>query len=610
MNSKFYENILFSAQIVDAPINSKYAIGVLKKSIGREGEIEVETEGILVENGIDQSEFSDDVVNCLPSVPWKIPNHEFTYRRDLRSYCIFTIDPATARDLDDALHCIKLDEDLYEVGVHIADVSFFINEDNALDKCASERATSVYLVQRVIPMLPRLLCDDLCSLNPAVDRLAFSVIWKIRSNGQIVSEWFGRTIINSVVKLSYDHAQKFIDESDRAFSVDEFPPIRREFSVDDIKQSVLNLHSISKHLRLNRQRNGCLSLNQVKLNFVLEKESGMPYGYYVYKQKDSNKLVEEFMLLANIAVANRIYENFPQKAILRRHPMPNTKQLEQLAESLKQSGFDCDITGSNTIQAFLNSVEKTDLLSSIALTCLLTKTMQLAQYFCSGVAKDREYFYHYGLAVPLYTHFTSPIRRYPDILVHRLLAASLGYCDLTSREASLLQAISENCNEKKYSARICSERSSELFFAIFVNETGPFEEIACVTQIRDHSFDVLLLELGITKRIYCDRLDIIQDSIVYVKNTLRPEISFVWQANDKHPNKVTQRIEPLSIVNVLLTKHESDRLKFNAILKHPNDKINAEARRSLKMMLPPNGELPNKEAVLDQNIEYDPYFCD
>lgn len=185
-----------------------FVFSELVKCIGHEGEMEVETEAILIENGIDYSEFDEKVNECLPATPWSIPPEEFTYRRDLRKTCVFTIDPATARDLDDALHIIELDGgDRYEIGVHIADVSYFVQEDTLVDKYASERTTSVYLVQKVIPMLPRLLCEHLCSLNPATDRLTFSVIWTVNSNGDVLDEWFGRTVINSVVKLSYEHAQ-------------------------------------------------------------------------------------------------------------------------------------------------------------------------------------------------------------------------------------------------------------------------------------------------------------------------------------------------------------------------------------------------------------------
>lgn len=183
----------------------------LVKCIGHEGELEVETEAILIENGIDYSEFDEQVNECLPRTPWHIPHEEFAYRRDLRDTCVFTIDPASARDLDDALHVIPLDEagDRYQVGVHIADVSYFVREDTLVDKYAAERTTSVYLVQKVIPMLPRLLCEHLCSLNPDTDRLTFSVIWTLDSNGNVLDEWFGRSVINSVVKLSYEHAQVY-----------------------------------------------------------------------------------------------------------------------------------------------------------------------------------------------------------------------------------------------------------------------------------------------------------------------------------------------------------------------------------------------------------------
>lgn len=454
----------------------------LKKSIGAEGDIEAETEAILIENGIDYSEFDSRVNESLPATPWHIPDSEFSYRRDLRSHCIFTIDPATARDLDDALHVIKLNDDLYEVGVHIADVSYFVKENSPIDLIAVERTTSVYLVQQVIPMLPRLLCEELCSLNPAVDRLTFSVIWKVNSAGDILDEWFGRTVINSAVKLSYDHAQMFIEEPDKYFDLAQFPTVRPEFDLNkDIKPAVLNLNAIAVKLRQKRFANGCLVLNQPKLNFVLNREAGcMPYGYSIYQQKDSNRLVEEFMLLANIAVAHRIYSHFPNKAILRRHPKPNNKLIEQLGDSIRACGdilHDCDISSSNNIQAFLQRIQQTDssATKTLTLTCLLSKTMQLAQYFCTGIDLDKELYHHYGLAVPLYTHFTSPIRRYPDILVHRLLAASLNYEPETRRELKLLQGIAENCNDKKYAAKTCSERSSEMFFSLFVHVIYSFD---------------------------------------------------------------------------------------------------------------------------------------
>jgi DIS3-like exonuclease 2 len=222
-------------------------------------------------------------------------------------------------------------------------------------------------------------------------------------------------------------------------------------------------------LRKKRYLSGALALNQTKISFVLNKELDcMPYGYNVYQQKDSNRLVEEFMLLANIAVAHRIYNIFPTKAILRRHPSPNGKQLEQVGKTISSCGYNCDTMTSGSIQTYLSWIQETNPIGALTLTCLLTKTMQLAKYFCSGSNLKKEDYAHYGLAVPLYTHFTSPIRRYPDILVHRLLAASLDYCQESPRSASHLYLITENCNDKKYSARVCSERSSEMFFSLFI----------------------------------------------------------------------------------------------------------------------------------------------
>lgn len=273
------------------PANSIYAIGKLKCQLGSDGNINTETDAILIENNIDFNELNEETLkSCLPQLPWSIPDAEYKSRRDLRSHCVFTIDPATARDLDDALHCIQLNDDMYEIGVHIADVSYFVNENTLIDQLASERTTSVYLVQKVIPMLPRCLCEHLCSLNPNENRLTFSVIWKINSNGDILNEWFGRSIISSVCKLSYENAQKMIDNPTKEYTdINEFPPIRSNSNINEIRQSVLNLNKIAKKLRQKRYDNGCLTLNQIKISFILNKQTQSPYGCNVYEQKDSNR---------------------------------------------------------------------------------------------------------------------------------------------------------------------------------------------------------------------------------------------------------------------------------------------------------------------------------
>ncbi|XP_044885987.1 DIS3-like exonuclease 2 isoform X2 [Mauremys mutica] len=345
-----YSSTLFICRIVDWREDSNFAIGQMAKSLGQAGEIEPETEGILTEYGVDFSDFSQDVLECLPqSLPWVIPPTELANRRDLRKECIFTIDPSTARDLDDALSCKQLPDGNLEVGVHIADVSYFVLEGTALDQVASGRATSVYLVQKVIPMLPRLLCEELCSLNPMKDRLTFSVMWKMTPEGKILDEWFGRTVICSCVKLSYDHAQSMIENPSKVFGPEELPPVSPQHPVDEIHQAVLNLHRIAKHLRKQRFIDGALRLDQLKLSFTLDKESGMPQGCYIYQYRDSNKLVEEFMLLANMAVAHQIYRSFPQQALLRRHPPPQTKMLNDLMEFCDQMGLEIDFSSAGAL---------------------------------------------------------------------------------------------------------------------------------------------------------------------------------------------------------------------------------------------------------------------
>uniref|UniRef100_A0A8D3AKY1 DIS3-like exonuclease 2 n=1 Tax=Scophthalmus maximus TaxID=52904 RepID=A0A8D3AKY1_SCOMX len=563
-----YISTLFICRITNWSTDSNFAEGRLAKTLGQAGEIEPETEGILTEYDVDFSEFSDEVLDCLPkNLPWTIPPEEMKKRRDLRKECIFTIDPATARDLDDALSCKQLPDGNFELGVHIADVSYFVEEDNSLDSIASRRATSVYMVQKVIPMLPRLLCEELCSLNPLTDRLTFSVIWKITPEGKILSEWFGRSVICSCVKLSYDHAQSMIEAPDKMFSAEELPPVDPTHPIDEIHQAVLNLHSIAKNLRAQRFSGGALRLDQLKLSFTLDKETMMPQGCYVYQYRDSNKLVEEFMLLANIATANHIYRKFPGLALLRRHPPPKAKMVDELQELCDQLGIDIDLSSAGALHKSLNTTLGDDEYTSArkeVLTHMCSRPMQMALYFCTGVVKEEQQFKHYALNVPLYTHFTSPIRRYADIIVHRLLASSLS---MTER---LVEKQASHCNDRKTVSKRVQELSSELFFGVFVKECGPLDSEAMVMGVLDQSFDVLVLRYGVQKRIYCKSVSGL-DSFRHHKVGKKSELTLVWTPDDLEKAPVEQvRTTFFTLVDVQL-RADGAPMKYSAVLKRPGD---------------------------------------
>uniref|UniRef100_UPI00398F3F42 DIS3-like exonuclease 2 isoform X2 n=1 Tax=Pristiophorus japonicus TaxID=55135 RepID=UPI00398F3F42 len=565
-----YVNILFICCIVDWRDDSNFADGHLTKSLGQAGEIEPETEGILIEYDVDFSDFSDEVLECLPKfLPWTIPNEEFRKRKDLRKECIFTIDPATARDLDDALSCRELPDGNLEVGVHIADVSYFVHEGTALDVIASKRATSVYLIQKVIPMLPRLLCEELCSLNPMQDRLAFSVIWKLTPQGKILSQWFGRTIICCCVKLSYNHAQSIIEDPEKIFTPDELPPASPEHCITEIKTAVVNLHNLAKHLRRQRFDGGALQLDQLKIAFTLDRETGMPQGCYVYQYKDSNRLVEEFMLLANMAVSHGIYNSFPELALLRLHPPPQTKMLDDLIEFCEQLGLELDFSTAGTLHMSLNKTLGTDQYSAArkeVLTHMCSRPMQMALYFCTGVLCDETLFRHYALNVPFYTHFTSPIRRYADIIVHRLLAAAIGSGRQIGLSKCDIQKQADHCNGKKSASKKVQELSSDIFFSVFVKECGPLESEAMVMGVLDQAFDVLVLRYGIQKRIYCNGLPL--QGFTFHKVGKNPELRLMWEPETLDQKPVCQVIAIFALVEVVL-KSDSTVLKFSAILKKP-----------------------------------------
>nr|XP_010946494.1 DIS3-like exonuclease 2 [Camelus bactrianus] len=418
-------------------------------------------------------------------------------------------------------------------------------------------------------MLPRLLCEELCSLNPMTDKLTFSVIWTLTPEGKIVDEWFGRTIIRSCTKLSYEHAQSMIESPTKSVPEQELPPISPEHTGEEVHRAVLNLHGMAKELRKQRFADGALRLDQPKLAFTLDHETGLPQGCHIYEYRDSNKLVEEFMLLANMAVAHKIHRVFPERALLRRHPPPQTKMLNDLMEFCDQMGLPMDFSSAGALHKSLTETfgdDKYSLARKEVLTNMCSRPMQMAVYFCSGMLQDQAQFRHYALNVPLYTHFTSPIRRFADVLVHRLLAAALGYREPPDVEPDALQKQADHCNDRRMASNRVQELSTSLFFAILVKESGPLESEAMLLGVLNQAFDVLVLRYGVQKRIYCNALPL--RSHHFQKMGKKPELTLVWEPEDVEQEPVQQVITIFSLVEVVL-QAEAPALKYGAILKRP-----------------------------------------
>ncbi|XP_065562462.1 DIS3-like exonuclease 2, partial [Artemia franciscana] len=498
-----------------------------------------------------------------------------------RNQCVFTIDPSTARDLDDAVSCIPLGDDRYRIGVHIADVSFFVKENTPLDSAASHRGTSVYLVQKVVPMLPRLLCEQLCSLNPGEDRLAFSVEWVVNGEGDIEEEWFGRSVIKSCAKLAYEHAQSIIENPGKNdWAQNELPEIQKPFTIHDVCGVVTNLQKIACSLRQRRHAYGALRLDLPRIGWTLDRETGMPTGFRIYQLKDSNRLIEELMLLANMAVARKIYTTFPDVTLLRCHPPPQELMLQEVAQCLASIGIHVDTSSSGSLQNSLHryygvrselpklNPDDEDWAAvgrAIVMTNLIAKPMVVAKYISAGVKKEPSEFRHYALAVPLYTHFTSPIRRYPDLIVHRLLASSLGYCEKPRWDAKSLHKVAERCNDRKATAKMVGDLSSEMFLGLFIKTVGSIATRGVVLQVLDRSVDVVLLNSGLIKRVYMDKLPL--KKLTHESQCGIGTLTLVW---DNGPNltDLVQVLTIFSMVEVRLEEGESA-LKFSAILVKP-----------------------------------------
>ena len=389
-------------EITDWKSQSRNPLGNIVRVLGQPGNNDVEMQSILLEFNL-PLDFSQEVENEADKIATIISEDEIAKRRDCRNIWTITIDPADAKDFDDALSLRKLDNGNWEVGVHIADVSHYIRPNSILEKEAAARATSVYLVDRVVPMLPEKLSNGLCSLRPDEDKLTFAAIFELDDHARIVSEWYGKTVIRSNRRYSYEEVQEMIDGKD-----------------GDYKTDIMTLFRLSSLLRQERMRNGSINFDSREIKFKLD-EKGVPIGVYVKEQKEANWLIEDFMLLANKKVAERIGKISPSNRhlktfVYRIHDMPNPDKLTEFAGFVSRLGYKIDIQSRkhltdsyNKLFAQIEGKGEQNMIETVAL-----RTMAKAVYSTHNIG-------HYGLAFDFYTHFTSPIRRYPDMMVHRLL---------------------------------------------------------------------------------------------------------------------------------------------------------------------------------------------
>ncbi|VDK85731.1 unnamed protein product [Litomosoides sigmodontis] len=410
------------------PRDSRYPIGHYVRSIGMAGDRETENEVLLLEHDVPHGPFSDAVYACLPEIPWNAPNE--SHRKDFRSLTVCSVDPP----------------ETFPVGVHIADVSHFVRPNTAMDAEAAHRGTTVYLCDRRIDMLPELLSSDLCSLRENVDRLAFSVIWTLTADADIIDIKFHKSLIRSSAALTYEEAQNKIDDCSLS---------------DSLTVSLRTLLTLSKKLKAKRYANGALSLASSEIRFNIDSETKDPISVQEKKMLATNSMVEEFMLLANISVAERITADFPNCALLRRHPVPPEENYKPLVNMARAKGFKMNTESGKAFSESLDkAVDPSNAMLNILFRMLATRCMTQAVYFASGSLPTEQYV-HFGLAAPIYTHFTSPIRRYADIMVHRLLSASIS-ADSTFPEmlnGELVTKIANNLNYRHKQAQYAGRAS-------------------------------------------------------------------------------------------------------------------------------------------------------
>lgn len=390
------------ARMTDWPPDASSPFGEIVEVLGAPGEHDVEMSSILSENGFPPT-FPEEVEAEAAKIPTEITKEEISARRDFRNITTFTIDPIDAKDFDDALSFQKLENGNLEVGVHIADVTHYVKEGAMIDKEAVSRATSVYLVDRVIPMLPEVLSNQVCSLRPKEEKLCFSAVFEMTTKGKVINSWVGRTVIYSDRRFHYDEVQDILEAGE-----------------GELFEELSALNSIAKIMREKRMGSGAIAFNKVEVRFTLN-DNKKPVGVRLKVQKDAHKLIEEFMLLANRTVAEKIgkptNKEKPKTFVYRIHDTPDQEKLSDFANFIKKFGYQFTAKQPGDISKSLNSLlhEVEGKKEENVISTLAIRSMAKAEYSTQNIG-------HYGLAFDYYSHFTSPIRRYPDMMAHRLLA--------------------------------------------------------------------------------------------------------------------------------------------------------------------------------------------
>ena len=483
----------------DWPEKADSPNGRVLKVLGKPGEHNTEIHSILAEYGLPY-EFPHEVEDYANKIDTSITPEEIAKRRDMRKVLTFTIDPKDAKDFDDALSFQILDNGLYEIGIHIADVSHYVKPNTVLDDEAYERATSVYLVDRVVPMLPEVLSNNACSLRPHEEKYTFSAVFQINDKAEVKNEWFGRTVTYSDARFAYEEAQAII-ENNRNSNVTSSAversqintTIPKEVSITgkeykttpEIAQATLKLDELAKIMRTKRMSSGAISFDKVEVKFDLDKDAN-PVGVFFKTSKDANKLIEEFMLLANKKVAEFVGKQ-KKTFIYRVHDEPDESKLAALQNVVGRFGYKLNFKDRKSIASSLNNLlsEVNGKKEQNLVDTLTIRTMSKAEYTTHNIG-------HYGLAFDYYSHFTSPIRRYPDVMAHRLLQMYL------DGEKSANQDVYEDkCNHSSNMEYLATkaERDSIKYMQIrFMEDHKDEEFVGVISGVTDWGIYVEIIE--------------------------------------------------------------------------------------------------------------------